>query len=104
MLQKVCMDKKLLLNLFHIAIKFCIKGQGDAGNREQILPGARRRQPVFARNARRANEPLDEDDEEAGADLQLPEGKIGAKKMAKLQAKAEKKAMREVINFLFFTH
>ena len=36
------------------------------------------------------------EDEDILDDSRLPTGKIGTKKMRKLQAKAEKKAMREV--------
>ena len=35
-------------------------------------------------------------DEEDDNEEQLPTGKVGTKKLRKLQAKAEKKAMREV--------
>jgi len=39
-----------------------------------------------------------------GEDIELPDGKIGAKKRAKLEAKAERKAQREVhyTEFLVF--
>lgn len=84
-----------------VLLRFGIQGRGEevVVNRDTILPGARRRQPVFARNARRAarEDVVDEEDDEP--DIQLPEGKVGAKKMAKLQAKAEKKAAREVRGF-----
>lgn len=57
---------------------------------------------------------LDEEDEDENADIpQQSEGKVGAKKLKKLQEKAEKKAMREVncspvnietifLNFVYF--
>ncbi|XP_071513946.1 DDRGK domain-containing protein 1-like [Panulirus ornatus] len=56
---------------------------------------------VANRNARArmraAAQRRDEDsDEEVGDDIALPDGKVGKKKMAKLQAKAEKRANREV--------
>jgi hypothetical protein len=44
-----------------------------------------------------------EEDGELFDQIAMPEGKIGAKKMAKLQAKAEKRAQREVL-FSVFTH
>lgn len=40
----------------------------------------------------------EEDDDEAENELKLP-GKVGTKKLRKLQMKAEKKAMREVSPF-----
>lgn len=50
-----------------------------------------------ARNAR-ARQQVEEsnNDEQEPVSIDLPEGKVGAKKLAKLQAKAEKKAQREV--------
>lgn len=67
--------------------------------REPQNAGARRR-ALAARNARarQRNVEVQEDDEEQDDQapvIDLPEGKIGAKKMAKLQAKAERKAQRE---------
>ena len=38
----------------------------------------------------------DGSDNEAHGTVELPEGKVGKKKLAKLEAKAEKKAQREV--------
>jgi len=47
----------------------------------------------------------DEVVQDLGEDIELPDGKIGAKKRAKLEAKAERKAHREVhyTEFLVFT-
>lgn len=42
------------------------------------------------------DEDEDIDDDDIISEVQQPEGKIGVKKMRKLQEKAEKKAMREV--------
>ena len=39
------------------------------------------------------------DEEEVLSQVQQPEGKVGAKKMRKLQEKAERKAAREVGHF-----
>lgn len=44
----------------------------------------------------------EEEQDELLDDIAMPEGKVGAKKLAKLQAKAEKRANREV-HFLAFT-
>lgn len=46
----------------------------------------------------------DEVVQDLGEDIELPDGKIGAKKLAKLKAKAERKAQREVryTEFLVF--
>jgi hypothetical protein len=46
----------------------------------------------------------DEVTQDLGEDIELPDGKIGAKKRAKLEAKAERKAQREVryTEFLVF--
>lgn len=46
----------------------------------------------------------DEGTQDLGEDIELPDGKIGAKKRAKLEAKAERKAQREVryTEFLVF--
>ncbi|XP_045614073.1 DDRGK domain-containing protein 1 [Procambarus clarkii] len=48
--------------------------------------------------AQRREEVSDDDDEDAGTvgeDIALPDGKVGKKKMAKLQAKADRRVMRE---------
>ncbi len=50
-------------------------------------------------------EDSEEDDEEDGdfdGELVLPEGKIGKKKLAKLQAKAERRAQREAVRIAIF--
>lgn len=64
------------------------------------------RRAVGARNVRArlratARQQIDADEEDealqdVGEDIELPDGKIGAKKRAKLEAKAERKAQREV--------
>ena len=47
----------------------------------------------------------DEEEEDAGFEhVSLPEGKIGAKKMRKLQEKEEKRRMREVQKGLNYLH
>lgn len=74
--------------------------KNEAERGANILPGARRRQLGAGRNIRqraRVTDNNDDDDgeEEPSLDIQLPEGKVGAKKLAKLQAKAERKANRE---------
>jgi len=53
---------------------------------------------VFSNLARQQNEEDEEDGtvQDLGEDIELPDGKIGAKKRAKLEAKAERKAQREV--------
>ena len=68
---------------------------GPGGRR----PGARRRGPIMNRQAREDSDQEEERDEEREeleeAGIKVPDGKIGKKKLEKLQAKADKKLQRE---------
>ncbi|ERL93129.1 DDRGK domain-containing protein 1 [Dendroctonus ponderosae] len=78
-------------------------GSGDANDEPVNRPAQviaavpRRRAPHrrFRPQVQDLNEPPSEDEAEV-QEIELPDGKIGAKKRAKLEAKAEKKAAREV--------
>ncbi|XP_042877292.1 DDRGK domain-containing protein 1-like [Penaeus japonicus] len=64
------------------------------GNRAAANRNARARMRAAAR--RRDDSDVEEDEEpEIESEITLPEGKIGKKKLAKLQAKAERRATRE---------
>ncbi|KAK3861090.1 hypothetical protein Pcinc_032908 [Petrolisthes cinctipes] len=101
-----------------LAIVLYLKHKGSSGKDEdgaQVPQGARPRvggvggaaplpnRAIAQRNARarmraaqRHREEESEDEvEELGDEIALPEGKIGKKKLAKLQAKAERRVMRE---------
>ncbi|XP_067944261.1 DDRGK domain-containing protein 1-like [Watersipora subatra] len=78
--------------------------QPRAVPRENVPPGARRRRPVDrlrrAREAEQARRDEDEGSEEEGDVfdyIEQPSGKIGAKKMAKLEEKVRKRAEREAM-------
>ena len=68
---------------------------GPGGRR----PGGRRRGPIMNRQAREDSDQEEERDEEREeleeAGIKVPDGKIGKKKLEKLQAKADKKLQRE---------
>jgi len=68
---------------------------GPGGRR----PGGRRRGPIMNRQAREDSDQEEERDEELEeleeAGIKVPDGKIGKKKLEKLQAKADKKLQRE---------
>lgn len=68
---------------------------GPVPRRAQVARGVRQRNRAQAA----AQHDSDRDSEEEGPDpaekIELPEGKVGAKKLAKLQAKAERKAQIE---------
>jgi len=97
----------LVAVVFLIILCFAFLFQ-KSGSKPQVLENAprpapnrvrhgvpRRAQLARNRGARlRANVPLDEEDNhnERGNDIEIPDGKIGAKKKAKLEAKAEKKS------------
>jgi len=68
---------------------------GPGGRR----PGGRRRGPIMTRQAREDSDQEEARDEELEeleeAGIKVPDGKIGKKKLEKLQAKADKKLQRE---------
>lgn len=68
---------------------------GPGGRR----PGGRRRGPIMNRQTREDSDQEEERDEEREeleeAGIKVPDGKIGKKKLEKLQAKADKKVQRE---------
>ena len=68
---------------------------GPGGRR----PGGRRRGPIMTRQARENSDEEEARDEELEeleeAGIKVPDGKIGKKKLEKLQAKADKKLQRE---------
>ncbi|ROT84623.1 hypothetical protein C7M84_022214 [Penaeus vannamei] len=69
-------------------------GRAAVGNRAVANRNARARMRAAAR--RRDDSDVEEEDEpEIESEIALPEGKIGKKKLAKLQAKAERRATRE---------
>ncbi|XP_037782331.1 DDRGK domain-containing protein 1-like isoform X2 [Penaeus monodon] len=69
-------------------------GRAAVGNRAVANRNARARMRAAAR--RRDDSDVEEEEEpEIESEIALPEGKIGKKKLAKLQAKAERRATRE---------
>lgn len=95
------------LSLCNFFLNFIVETAQEPPQRAaQIAPGARRR--ALANRNVRARQRVAEDEEEyeevqeERAAVEVPEGtKVGTKKLAKLQAKAEKKALREVKSKLF---
>ncbi|GFR80829.1 DDRGK domain-containing protein 1-like isoform X2 [Elysia marginata] len=73
-------------------------GPPGVGRAAEGPRGVRRRPRGNRMRQRDDDSDEDFDDEDIAADVPEKEGKIGAKKMRKLQEKAEKKAMREVLN------
>ncbi|KAG5894058.1 hypothetical protein JTB14_003921 [Gonioctena quinquepunctata] len=108
------MDLTLLVALASILLAIIIvltiflRKNKEAEAPERVRPGPQRnrdgvpRRAQIARNrgvrlrANVAHEDIQESDEEdEPAEIELPDGKVGAKKRAKLEAKAERKAARE---------
>ncbi|XP_063612468.1 DDRGK domain-containing protein 1-like [Penaeus indicus] len=70
-------------------------GRAAVGNRAVANRNARARMRAAARRRDDSDAEEEEEEPDIESEIALPEGKIGKKKLAKLQAKAERRATRE---------